>query len=129
MSKIFRNIAAVLLVLATGTAFAAGPVAKITQIEGNVEFSRDGENWSVVTRNKYLFPGYQVRTAADGSGCSAVPFEDFARGLVKADLVITRGDDVVAQSIIVDGKEVTIWGDKYDPEARRAIRIYRSVTH
>ena len=67
MAKIFRNIAALVLVIATGTAFAAGPVAKITQIEGNVEFSRDGENWRVVTRNKYLFPGYQVRTASNGS--------------------------------------------------------------
>lgn len=67
MTKILRNITALLLLVATGAAFAAGPVAKITQIEGNVEFSRDGENWRLVTRNKYLFPGYQVRTAADGS--------------------------------------------------------------
>lgn len=67
MSKSIRNITAVLLMLAAGAASAAGPVAKITQIEGNVEFSRNGETWRVVTRNKYLFPGYQVRTSADGS--------------------------------------------------------------
>jgi hypothetical protein len=55
------------LLSCAGLALAAGPVAKITQIEGGVEYSRDGENWRVVTRNKYLFPGYRVRTAADGS--------------------------------------------------------------
>lgn len=67
MSKFIRTTTAFLLVIAAGAAAAAGPVAKITQIEGDVEFSRNGETWRVVTRNKYLFPGYQVRTAADGS--------------------------------------------------------------
>ena len=67
MSKLMRSFAALVFAVLASSAFAAGPVAKITQIEGGVEFSRDGETWSVVTRNKYLFPGYQVRTAADGS--------------------------------------------------------------
>ena len=43
-------------------AMAAGPVAKLSQLEGTVEFSRDGEGWEVLSRNKYLFPGHEVRT-------------------------------------------------------------------
>ena len=61
------SLTAIVALVVAGVAFAAGPVAKITQIEGTVEFSRDGEKWSAITRNKYLFPGYQVRTAGDGS--------------------------------------------------------------
>lgn len=67
MIKSLVKLIAVAALAVAGSAWAAGPVAKITQIEGGVEFSRDGENWSRVTRNKYLFEGYQVRTAGDGS--------------------------------------------------------------
>ena len=44
------------------------PVAKLVQIEGAVEYSRNGTKWNPVRRTKYLFPGYQIRTGADGSG-------------------------------------------------------------
>ncbi|HSG90757.1 MAG TPA: hypothetical protein VLA56_16190 [Pseudomonadales bacterium] len=67
MVNLARNMAALLLMVLAGTALAAGPVAKITQVEGDIAYSRDGENWKPVTRNKYLFPGYQVRAGADGS--------------------------------------------------------------
>lgn len=44
------------------------PVAKLVQIEGDVEYSRNGTKWSPVQRTKYLFPGYRIRTGSDGSG-------------------------------------------------------------
>ena len=44
------------------------PVAKLVQIEGTVEYSRNGKNWLPVRRTKYLFSGYQVRTGEDGTG-------------------------------------------------------------
>jgi len=44
------------------------PVAKLVQIEGKVEYSRNGTKWSPVRRTKYLFAGYQIRTADDGGG-------------------------------------------------------------
>ncbi len=44
------------------------PVAKLVQIEGEVEYSRNGTRWSPVRRTKYLFAGYQVRTGEDGGG-------------------------------------------------------------
>lgn len=44
------------------------PVAKLVQVEGEVEYSRDGNDWRAVRRTKYLFPGYQVRTGDNGGG-------------------------------------------------------------
>lgn len=46
---------------------AAAPVAKLDQVTGQVEYSRDGRQWRALTRAKYLFPGNQVRTGAAGS--------------------------------------------------------------
>lgn len=60
-------IAALAVAACVGTAQAAGPVAKLTQVQGEVEYSKDGDRWRPVSRNKYLFEGYQVRTGADGS--------------------------------------------------------------
>ncbi len=59
-----------LLVLITSSqVFAkAPPVAKLVQIEGQVEYSRNGSNWNPVRRTKYLFSGYHLRTGKDGSG-------------------------------------------------------------
>lgn len=48
-------------------AAGAGPVAKLQDVSGTVEFSRGGEDWKLVTRTKYLFAGYQVRTGDDSS--------------------------------------------------------------
>ncbi len=44
------------------------PVGKLMDPDGAVEYSRDGEAWRPVTRAKYLFSGYHIRTGADGSG-------------------------------------------------------------
>jgi len=59
-----------LLVLITSSqVFAkAPPVAKLVQIEGQVEYSRNGTDWNPVRRTKYLFSGYHLRTGKDGSG-------------------------------------------------------------
>jgi hypothetical protein len=65
--SLIGGIATLLFVLSASVASAAGPVAKVTQVEGTVEFTRDGDAWQPITRNKYLFPGYQVRSLSDGS--------------------------------------------------------------
>ena len=44
------------------------PVAKLVDILGSVEYSRDGTEWKPVTRTKYLFAGYQIKTGEDGAG-------------------------------------------------------------
>jgi hypothetical protein len=45
-----------------GMANAGGPVAKLVQVEGDVEYSRNGTSWKRVTRTKYLFEGYKITT-------------------------------------------------------------------
>jgi hypothetical protein len=44
------------------------PVAKLIEVEGLVEYSRNGSTWRPVRRTKYLFAGYQIRTGKNGSG-------------------------------------------------------------
>jgi len=44
------------------------PIAKLVQVKGAVEYSRNGKKWRPVRRTKYLFSGYQIKTGADGSG-------------------------------------------------------------
>jgi hypothetical protein len=43
------------------------PVAMLTQVKGKIEYSKNGTKWKKVRRNKFLFEGYTVRTAGDGS--------------------------------------------------------------
>jgi len=44
------------------------PVAKLVQVEGTVEYTRNGTDWRPVRRTKYLFAGYKIKTGEDGSG-------------------------------------------------------------
>ncbi|MBF0454664.1 MAG: hypothetical protein HQL72_07570 [Magnetococcales bacterium] len=49
-------------------AFAKSPpVAMLTQVKGKIEYSKDGQKWKKIRRNKFLFEGYTVRTGDDGS--------------------------------------------------------------
>ncbi len=44
------------------------PVAKLVQVNGNVEYSRNGTTWRGIRRTKYLFTGYQIRTGDNSTG-------------------------------------------------------------
>jgi hypothetical protein len=57
-----------LLGLSTTAAGREPPVAKMVQIQGAVEYSRNGTSWRPIRRTKYLFSGFQIKTGADGSG-------------------------------------------------------------
>jgi len=57
----------VILLSVQASSFAAGPVAMLMQVEGTVEYSKNGTKWKKVRRNKLLKDGYQVRSGADGS--------------------------------------------------------------
>lgn len=57
-----------LLGLSTTAVAKEPPVAKMVQIEGTVEYSRNGTDWRPVTRTKYLFTDYSIKTGADGGG-------------------------------------------------------------
>lgn len=69
--KTFSNALFMTLLLLGLSTTAAGrepPVAKLVQIQGAVEYSRNGKSWRPVMRTKYLFSGYQIKTGADGGG-------------------------------------------------------------
>jgi hypothetical protein len=63
-----------IVMLLSGLLFGHGawakepPVAKLVQVEGAVEYSRNGTRWIEVRGTKYLFEGYKIRTGRDGSG-------------------------------------------------------------
>ena len=44
-----------------------GPVALLMKLEGKVELSKNGKKWRRLTRNKFLFPGYEIKTGKNGS--------------------------------------------------------------
>lgn len=44
------------------------PVSMLTQIKGDIQYSKNGKKWKKVRRNKFLFAGYHIKTGADGSG-------------------------------------------------------------
>ena len=69
--KTFSNSVLMAMMLLGLSMTASGrepPVAKLVQIEGTVEYSRNGTEWRPVQRTKYLFSGYQIKTGADGGG-------------------------------------------------------------
>jgi len=44
------------------------PVTMIMNVDGEIEYTKNGRKWKKVKRNKFLFPGYQIRTGATGTG-------------------------------------------------------------
>jgi hypothetical protein len=70
--KSFSNALCMMLLLLGVSSAAAGrepPVAKMLQIQGKVEYTRnEGASWRPIRRTKYLFPGFVIKTGADGSG-------------------------------------------------------------
>jgi len=44
------------------------PVGVLFNVQGLVEYSKDGTKWKKVRRNKFLFSGYQIKTGSDASG-------------------------------------------------------------
>lgn len=69
--KTFSNSVLMAMMLLGLSMTASGrepPIAKLVQIEGTVEYSRNGTEWRPVKRTKYLFSGYQIKTGTDGGG-------------------------------------------------------------
>ena len=66
VARISALTAIAVLALAQFSAQASGPVARVMDVQGSVEFSRDGERWESVSRTKYLFPDQYIRSGSDG---------------------------------------------------------------
>tara|TARA_B100000676_G_scaffold123249_1_gene122829 strand:+ start:3576 stop:4520 length:945 start_codon:yes stop_codon:yes gene_type:complete len=110
MKAIFAGTGLALLVLAFGVATPAvaqaAPVAKLVQVEGDVQYSRNGTRWREVRKTKYLFAGYKIKTGRDGSGKLINQSDGKSQKL---------GPD--SEIEIVDGKVMLIAGNLSKPEA------------
>ena len=80
------------------------PFAKVIHAQGSVDFSRGGESWDQVTRTKYLFEGYRVRT---GNSSSAEVI-DRASGRAR----VLGANSVIA---ILDGAVALVSGELSEP--------------
>ena len=74
-------IAFILLSVSNAAAGREPPVAKLVQVSGEVEYSRNGTTWRDVKRTKYLFSGYRIKTGADGGGKLIDPNSGMAQSL------------------------------------------------
>ncbi len=109
------------------------PVAKLVQVEGNVEYSRNGDSWRAVRRTKYLFPGYQVRSGKDGRGKLINQKTGLSQDLGRNTLIEVQGDKIT----VIDGRlskpeeeSVSIWeslANKF-AKAQRYTTVRRSYT-
>ncbi|MBU2512219.1 hypothetical protein KJ966_12845 [bacterium] len=71
MKTIIQILVIISAIIFTAGSIQAGekdPVAVLFQVKGDVDYSKDGKKWKKVRRNKFLFSGYQIRSAEDGSG-------------------------------------------------------------
>ncbi|MEO5376307.1 MAG: hypothetical protein H7832_00760 [Magnetococcus sp. DMHC-6] len=65
---LFLSIFFVVLTLSMTVHAAPTPVELLMQVKGDVFYSHEGGEWKAVHRNKYLFPGDQIKTENGGSG-------------------------------------------------------------
>lgn len=99
------------ILLAVSSLATAGepPVAKLVQVEGNVQYSRDGDTWRAVRGTKYLFSGYQIKTGADGGGRVVNEETGMSRELGANSLIKVMGQEisVVAGTLSAPKEEST----------------------
>lgn len=96
MKALFKIIAITTLLIFAGTSVYAGkrdPVAVLFKVKGDVEYSKKGNKWKKVRRNKFLFVGYKIRTGANGSGSitSQKTGENFTLGANSVITVTSKG--------------------------------------
>jgi len=72
--KAIITIGFAVLLLSPVQAFAAGknPVAVLSQVKGDVTYSKNGKKWKKVRRNKFLKEGYSIKSGANGKGTLTV---------------------------------------------------------
>lgn len=93
------------------------PVAKLVQVEGTVEYSRNGEKWLPVRRTKYLFSGTYIRTGDDGGGKLINQSTGKSQELGKS-----------TEIQIDEGNVVVIAGSLSEPEEEET-SLFQSVTN
>ncbi|MBF0583755.1 MAG: hypothetical protein HQL80_05905 [Magnetococcales bacterium] len=91
----------------TMNAMAGGPpVAMLTQVQGDVQVSKDGKEWKKVDRNKFLFAGYQIKTGADGSGKLVNQTTNLTQDIAAGSVVeITEADAKAVSGSLSEAKQ------------------------
>uniref|UniRef100_UPI00102CBD19 DUF7354 domain-containing protein n=1 Tax=Candidatus Magnetaquicoccus inordinatus TaxID=2496818 RepID=UPI00102CBD19 len=114
-------------------ALAAGaPVSMLTQVQGDVQVSKDGKEWKKVDRNKFLFAGYQVKTGADGAGKLVNQATNLTQEVAANSVVEITEADVKALAGTISapsqdsGNLVDGIGQRFD-KAQRYTTVRRSV--
>lgn len=114
MNSLVIKLFGALALLMSGAAWAAepneeaAPVTLLTQVQGMVEYSKNGTDWKPVTRNKLLFAGAKIRSGADGSG----QFIDQAKGGIQ--LLAANSEVEVSESGVKAVKGALAAGDGAD---------------
>ncbi|MBF0462009.1 MAG: hypothetical protein HQL87_11480 [Magnetococcales bacterium] len=125
-------VPALWLGLSTSVLAGGPPVAMLTQVQGDVEVSKDGKEWKKVDRNKFLFAGYQIKTGADGSGKLVNQTTNLTQEIAAGSVVeITETDAKAVSGKLSDaaqdsGNLVSGIGQRFE-KAQRYTTVRRSV--
>jgi hypothetical protein len=102
-----RFIVIVMICLAQSPTIARPnePVAMLMKGDGEIFFSHSGLKWDLMDRNKFLFPGNQIKTG-NNSGCKLI-FEDsdYSKYIESNSQVIVQDEDVKVLSGNVSTKD------------------------
>jgi len=82
------------LIQTPGIARPKQPVAMLITGNGIVSFSRDGNQWEPVNRNKFVFEGDQIRTGQNTSCKLIFEHSDYTKYIKKNSQVILTDDDL-----------------------------------
>ncbi len=109
-----KFVVLLIVMMYIGTFAYAGtrdPLAVLSNSSGDVTYSKDGQKWKKVRRNKFLYKNYQVRVNGSCTVClqidgSCVKFKDFNKFTVTENgLVVSHGnfEKIHQQSQLMSG--------------------------
>lgn len=126
-------VASLMMGFSTAVSAREAPVAKLVQVEGDVQYTRNGTTWRPVRRTKYLFAGYQIKTGGDGGG-KLINQETGKSQELGSNTVVQVNDDDIS---VIEGslskpqeESLSIWeslANKF-AKAQRYTTVRRSVT-
>lgn len=94
-----RRVAPLVFLILTSVAVAGTPpVAKLSDVKGTVEYTRDGQTWHRVDASKYLFDGERARTAAESSAKLIDTRTGRAHTLAAKSMVVMRDGAAVVET-------------------------------
>jgi len=70
------------------------PIAMLYQAKGTVEYSKNGTTWKPILRNKFLFEGYQIKTAKDSSCMLANQLTQQVNEMVEGSEIVIQNDSI-----------------------------------